>query len=41
VYARANRVPRVTHELLKAFDAVRGRLPLAAPRRLRIHHRKR
>ena len=41
VYARANRVPRVTHELLKAFDAVRGRLPLAAPRRLRIHHRNR
>ena len=41
VYARANRVPRVTHELLKAFDAVRGQLPLAAPRQLRIHHRKR
>jgi hypothetical protein len=33
-------VPRVTHELLKAFDAVRGRLPLAAPR-LRIHNKKR
>ena len=40
VYARAHRVPRVTHELLKAFDAVRGRLPLAAPR-LRIHNKKR
>ena len=33
VYARANRVPRVIAELLKAFDAVRPRLPLAAPRR--------
>jgi DNA-binding transcriptional LysR family regulator len=41
VYARAHRVPRVTHELLKAFDEVRGRLPLAAPRRLPVHHRKR
>jgi DNA-binding transcriptional LysR family regulator len=41
VYARTNRVPRVTHELLKAFDAIRGRLPLAAPRRLRVHHKKR
>jgi DNA-binding transcriptional LysR family regulator len=40
VYARAHRVPRVTHELLKAFDAVRGRLPLSAPR-LRIHNKKR
>jgi DNA-binding transcriptional LysR family regulator len=38
VYAKANRVPRVIHELLAAFDAVRGRLRLApAPsRRLSI-----
>jgi DNA-binding transcriptional LysR family regulator len=33
VYARANRVPRVIHELLTAFDAVKGRLQLS-PRRL-------
>ncbi len=34
VYARANRVPRVIHELLGAFDAVRGKLRLApAPSR--------
>jgi hypothetical protein len=34
VYARANRVPRVIHELLAAFDAVRGKLRLApAPAR--------
>src|SRR5437016_2446372 len=32
VYARANRVPRVIQELLAAFDQVRGRLPLTAPR---------
>jgi DNA-binding transcriptional LysR family regulator len=31
VYARANRVPRMIHELLAAFDAVRGRLRLAPP----------
>jgi DNA-binding transcriptional LysR family regulator len=31
VYARANRVPRVIHELLAAFEAVRGRLRLAPP----------
>ena len=31
VYARANRVPRMVHELLAAFDAVRGRLRLAPP----------
>ena len=29
VYARANRVPRMIHELLTAFEAVRGRLRLA------------
>ena len=40
VYARANRVPRVIHELLKIFDAVRERLPLAAPRP-RSHDKKR
>jgi DNA-binding transcriptional LysR family regulator len=28
VYARANRVPRMIHELLTAFDAVKGRLIL-------------
>jgi DNA-binding transcriptional LysR family regulator len=32
VYARANRTPRVIHELLAAFDIVRGRLRLAPPR---------
>jgi DNA-binding transcriptional LysR family regulator len=32
VYARANRVPRMIHELQTAFDAVKGRLQLA-PRR--------
>jgi DNA-binding transcriptional LysR family regulator len=31
VYARANRVPRVIQELLRAFDEVRGRLRLAPP----------
>ncbi|HEV8348268.1 MAG TPA: LysR family transcriptional regulator [Vicinamibacterales bacterium] len=31
VYARANRVPRMIHELLAAFDAVRGRFRLAPP----------
>jgi DNA-binding transcriptional LysR family regulator len=31
VYARANRVPRMIHELLTAFDEVRGRLQLAPP----------
>ena len=31
VCARANRVPRMIHELLAAFDAVRGRLRLAPP----------
>jgi DNA-binding transcriptional LysR family regulator len=29
VYARADRVPRVIHELLTAFDEIRGRLQLA------------
>jgi len=33
VYARANRVPRVIHELLAAFDAVKGKLRLAPPGR--------
>jgi DNA-binding transcriptional LysR family regulator len=33
VYARANRVPRMIEELLKAFEAVRGRLRLAPKRR--------
>jgi DNA-binding transcriptional LysR family regulator len=33
VYARANRVPRVIHELLAAFDAVKGRLRLGLPGR--------
>jgi DNA-binding transcriptional LysR family regulator len=31
VYARANRVPRVIHELLAAFDAVKGKLRLVPP----------
>jgi DNA-binding transcriptional LysR family regulator len=31
VYAKANRVPRMIHELLAAFEAVRGRLRLAPP----------
>lgn len=29
VYARANRVPRLIHELLKAFEEIKGRLQLA------------
>ncbi|MBI3494127.1 MAG: LysR family transcriptional regulator [Acidobacteria bacterium] len=33
VYARANRVPRMIHELLAAFETVRGRLRLAPRRR--------
>ncbi|MBI3402377.1 MAG: LysR family transcriptional regulator [Acidobacteria bacterium] len=33
VYARANRVPRVIHELLAAFEAVRSRLRLAPRKR--------
>jgi DNA-binding transcriptional LysR family regulator len=32
VYARANRVPRMIHELLGAFEAVRSRLRLVLPR---------
>jgi DNA-binding transcriptional LysR family regulator len=32
VYARANRVPRMIHELLAAFEAVRGRFRLVLPR---------
>ena len=35
VYARANRVPRMIHELLAAFEAVRSRLRLHPPRRSR------
>jgi DNA-binding transcriptional LysR family regulator len=33
VYARANRVPRVIHELLAAFEKVKGKLRLAPPGR--------
>jgi DNA-binding transcriptional LysR family regulator len=33
VYARANRVPRMIHELLAAFGAVKGKLRLASARR--------
>lgn len=33
VYARANRVPRMIHELLAAFEAVKGKLRLSLPRR--------
>jgi DNA-binding transcriptional LysR family regulator len=33
VYARANRVPRVIHELLAAFESVRSRLRLAPRKR--------
>jgi DNA-binding transcriptional LysR family regulator len=36
VYARANRVPRVIHELLTAFDAVKGKLRLAPAGRRRM-----
>ena len=32
VYARANRVPRMIHELLAAFEAVRNRLRLGLPK---------
>jgi len=32
VYSRANRVPRMIHELLAAFEAVKGRLRLQPPR---------
>jgi len=32
VYARANRTPRAIHELLEAFQFVRGKLRLAPPR---------
>src|SRR5438445_3879576 len=32
VYAKANRVPRMIHELLAAFEAVRNRLRLGLPR---------
>jgi DNA-binding transcriptional LysR family regulator len=35
VYARANRVPRMIHELLAAFDAVKGKLRLVLPGRRR------
>ena len=33
VYPRANRVPRMIHELLASFEAIRGRLRLAPPAR--------
>ena len=33
VYARANRVPRMIHELLAAFEAIKGRLRLSLPAR--------
>ena len=33
VYPRANRIPRMIDELLKAFDRIRGKLRLAPPRR--------
>jgi DNA-binding transcriptional LysR family regulator len=32
VYPRASRVPRVIHELLKAFDEIKGRLRLVPPK---------
>jgi DNA-binding transcriptional LysR family regulator len=32
VYARANRVPRMIHELLSAFETIKGRLRLHPPR---------
>jgi hypothetical protein len=32
-YARANRVPRMIHELLTGFEEIRGRLQLAPTRR--------
>ena len=32
VYARADRVPRMIHELFTAFDEIRGRLQLAPKR---------
>jgi DNA-binding transcriptional LysR family regulator len=32
VYARANRIPRMIHELLSAFEAVKSRLQLQLPR---------
>jgi DNA-binding transcriptional LysR family regulator len=38
-YARANRVPRMIHELLTAFDAIKGRLHLAPGKELRIRKR--
>jgi DNA-binding transcriptional LysR family regulator len=35
VYARPHRVPRMIHELLEAFDAIRGRLQLSPKRKKR------
>jgi DNA-binding transcriptional LysR family regulator len=32
VYAKANRVPRMIHEVMSAFDGVKGRLRLVLPR---------
>jgi DNA-binding transcriptional LysR family regulator len=33
VYARSNRVPRMIHELLTAYDEIKGKLHLAPRRR--------
>src|SRR5947209_11040817 len=38
VYPRSNRVPRIIQELLKAFDAIRGRLRVLPPRSLAGRH---
>ena len=37
VYARANRVPRMIEELLRAFDAIHGRLRLGLPKARQKH----
>ena len=39
VYARSNRMPRTVQELLKAFDAIRGRLRVLPPRSLNSRRR--
>lgn len=41
VYARANRVPRVIQEVLKAFEEIRGRLRLSPPRPHSTAHKPR
>ena len=33
VYARGNRIPRMIHELLAAFESVKGKLRMAPARR--------